>query len=246
MVTGTDDTKEFELTLRRLIDSYYDRDPDPTSYWARFHDGSMPFEECRTMYYRRWAPLMRLNRYGLPNLLAKAPNLQSRQEAIQIVFPEFGAGGEKSHPEMFRNFLLAMGVPAQDLGWNTDSSGDAMGVASPNAEMKTWNWMQTLGFWLYVETVAPVIWRKEGDTLREKYGLSEDDVEYFYVHNRHDKVDSEYLLSQIRREAVTEQDRRDVTDMLAKSYAISGARIARWPGTTEYRYVRRFDRRKKD
>jgi pyrroloquinoline quinone (PQQ) biosynthesis protein C len=241
------DAKEFELSLRKTIDSYYDRDPDLTSYWARFHDGSMPFDECREMYYRRWSSLMTLNRVVLALLLSKAPNLKSRMEAIQIVFPEFGAGGEKSHPEMYRNFLLAMRVPAKDLGWSADTSGAmAPPMVSMVEQLRSMTWIEVLGFMLYVETVGPVIWRREGDVLREKYGLSEDDVEYFYVHNRHDKIDSELLFAQIRREAVTPADREAIVRMLKQGYEVSGARCARWPGTEEYRYVRKFDRRATD
>ena len=65
--------------------------------------------------------------------------------------------------------------------------------------------------------------------LRQVTGLSEDDVEYFYVHNRHDKIDSELLFAQIRREAITPADREAVTRMLKQGYEVSGARCARWP-----------------
>jgi pyrroloquinoline quinone (PQQ) biosynthesis protein C len=245
-----DDGKAFELGLRRIADEAFDKDPNPASYWAKFHDGALTFEECRTLYYERWPFVMEFNRRLLPLLISKAPTLKSRTEVLAVVHPEFGSesGHPKAHPVMYRNFLSAMGMSDAELDWN------AIPKQSPTSPppQQDWtylarlSWIELLAHMLFIETVGPVLFGREGEILHTKYGVSEDAIEYFEVHSVHDKIDSELLFAQVRREARTEEERQAAAEMMRKSYVLMGARVGRWPGTTSYRFVRRFDRRFQD
>jgi pyrroloquinoline quinone (PQQ) biosynthesis protein C len=195
--------KQFELALRKHIDTKFRRVPKPDNAILHLIEGSLSPEDFRAYFRGMWESLMVFNRVLLSRLIERAPTLPVRCELVEIVNPEFGRNLRDAHPLYFKNFLEALGVPSRELAWDIDME------RGPWVEeircMRSWTWPELLGRILCGEAIGPVSFKAVARACQKYHALPDYAVAYFNIHSIHDKKDTEILFNLAARTVITEE-----------------------------------------
>lgn len=237
------ENKDFELALRKLIDEKYDRAPAADNPILQLIQGELPLAGCRDFYGGMFQSLMVFNRVLLPRLLSTAPSVPLRVELMGVIAQEYGPQLDDAHPVLFLNFLSSIGVETASYDWSFDLERGP--CAQEVKLLRELSFVELLARILVGESLGPVVFPAVADALKRNYGLGDNAVAYFGIHAVTDKKDAELLFDLVRREARTEPQQRAVLKVVEDSFEFGRYRIygCKLPGTTSYRYARKFDRR---
>jgi pyrroloquinoline quinone (PQQ) biosynthesis protein C len=188
---------EFESQIRHLCDSAYDRAVPEGSTLERIFRGELPRADVREWFMGRWNLVLILNQYILPNLMRRCPDLSARAALWPAIAVEFGGGDqEKAHPTLYRRFVCALGATEEQF---PERLSLASGLEEQVARVESMTWLQLLGQFLGRETVGPKVFDGLARALKDHYGLSERDVEWFVVHGVQDVEDSDVVFNLARQ-----------------------------------------------
>lgn len=239
-----DESKNFELGLRKQIDAKYKRTPAPGNPFVSLLEGKMSREECQGLFSGMLGSLLTFNQVLLPRLLRTAPTVEVRVELMSVIAQEFGVTGPKdAHPTYFAEFLKALGV-------ETDAAimADALNSEAVRAEqdfLRSLSFTELLARILVGESLGPKVFLLVASALQKSYKLTPRATMYFTLHAHHDKKDAEILFHMVARETHTDAEREKVIKVVDDSYdfgryAQYGCAIS---DKIDYDFERRFDRR---
>jgi len=240
-----DDSKSFELALRKQIDAKYLRPPAAGNPFVRLVAGELPRADCQEVYGGMLGSLLTFNQVLLPRLLRNAPSVSHRVELMSVIAPEWGTTGPKdAHPTFFLEFLRALGV---------DVSAAMMANALETPEvreearyLRSLSQLELLARILVGETLGPKVFAVLAEALQKTYGLTPRATLYFTLHAHRDKKDADILFGIVSREARTDAEQRSVQRVIDESYdygryAQYGCAIS---DRIDYDFTRLFDRRR--
>lgn len=241
-VAAETERRAFELQMRMLADSKFRRAATDDNPFVRLQRDELPIAEVQAVYLGMLESLWVFNRVLLSRVLAMAPSVEARAELLPVVSVEFGPPIENAHPEIFRRFLRKLGLTAEATAEPT--SFDSVDAAREASAMRQMTWLELLARLLVGETMGPKVFMPIAHALQKSYGLTREDVFYFYLHAQHDRRDTEILFALIGRYATSERDREQVLRTMNRSYDEGRYRLygCALKGATEYQYAARVTR----
>lgn len=195
---------EFEIDLRQRADDLYVRPPQPDSPLTKLVEGVLDHKQALAFWGPRWHVGQAYNQVILPRLMEKCPEVDARVQLFDVIAPEYGRGDLiKAYPDMYRQFLLALGVPEAEVPWEYDRTRPD--VLAQIEKFENLGWVESLvGALLGVRSVGSKVYGIIADKLLSgPFGLREADVVFFRTHHEADGADCDILFEMVARDANT-------------------------------------------
>jgi pyrroloquinoline quinone (PQQ) biosynthesis protein C len=204
---------EFETELRKVADSLYTQPGTRENPIVQLLSNTLDIEAARRFWARHWHVEQAYNQYLLSRLMEGCPDVDARVQIFDVISGEWGRGDpSRAYPELYRRFLLGLGVPPESVPWEYDVQ--RADVVSHLQRWDSSSWLELLvGELLGVKTMAPKVYRAIAEALlAAPYSLAEPDVVFFRTHEKGDANDCDIVFELVARYAVTvelqEQARR--------------------------------------
>ncbi len=160
------------------------------AFYARQLDRQQVKDWVKQWYYQARAfPSL------IAQLLANSAGYYAVHERFSInVYEELGAGNPaKEHPLLLRRCAVALGATEEEVEFVVPYPETLLYVEYRAQLVRSASFVEGVACASYVnELTIPGFYRKVAIGLREQFGLSDDDCEFFWVHVGKEGVDGDY------------------------------------------------------
>jgi len=157
--------------------------------WTEFCDGVLSLDQVReTVRQLGIIPLHNHNYHG--PLYVVCPDPKWRARIAEVCYEE-GTGrlyaGGVSHNELYLRFAEGLGISRDEM-WNTDYCAGALAFKAYFSDVCGRDFLEGVSaHMLAAEGPVPAHGSRRADALRKYYGLSDEDVLFFTVHETADE-----------------------------------------------------------
>ena len=231
MTTATASLHDRLVAAARVADQ---TDPEVVAFYSELAAGKV--EPARL---REWGPnyVWAVDQFKrtLAAVYANCPVAEVREHLVENLWEEHGEGDPaRNHAALANRFGTALGLSVDELADFTPISEAQQWIDRLLDVCKNEHFVVGLAAIGYgVEHGSPKVMQWIGSTFRDKYGLPEDSLEFFFHHVVADEVHSDRMTIFIDSYADTDELRdrcewavREVADA-TRTYAIGMARIGR-------------------
>lgn len=197
----------FESELRELADSLFSTSAGADNPLASLLSNTLDIEAARVFFARHWHVEQAYNHLVLSRLMEGCPNVAGRVQIFDVVAGEWGRGDpESAYLELYRRFLLRLGVARDDVPWAYD--GRRADVVSHLEQWNRSSWLELLVKELLgARTMGAMVYSAVADALvAAPYELLEPDVVFFRRHEEVDPLDCDVMFELVARYAVTAEE----------------------------------------
>jgi pyrroloquinoline quinone (PQQ) biosynthesis protein C len=160
----------------------------------RFYDAKLSREQVRD-WVKQWYYQARAFPPLIAQLVANSTGYYALHERFSLnLYEELGAGNpEKEHPLLLRRCAVALGASDEEVEFVVPYPETLLYVEYRAKLVRDADFVEGLACASYVnELTIPGFYRKVALGLREQFGLSDDDCEFFWVHVGKEGVENDY------------------------------------------------------
>ncbi len=202
-----EEATQFQEELGRICAEAYRRPGAPTNPMKKLVRGQLTIEEARAFWWARWPGVLFNNQFLWPQLLRRCPDLDARVQLWPAISVEYGQSKlSESHPILYRQLLLGLGIPEQDCSFASTQALSAQ-FAPKLAKLEAQGWHELLGGFLARETVGPAVFGRIAQALERSFGISGQALSFFTVHAGQDEEDSRLVMELVARYGTTHETR---------------------------------------
>ncbi len=207
-------------------------DPEVVAFYQRLARG-----ELSTDTLKQWGPnyVWSVDQFkrNLAAVYANCPDPEIREHLVENLWEEHGEGkAGRDHATLANRFGRALGLDADQLSDFEPIPGAVQWIDRLLEICKNEHYVVGLAAIGYgVEHGSPTVMKWIGETFRDRYGIAERDLEFFFHHIAADEVHSDRMTIFIEKHATTDElrDRCEwaVREVAAatRDYAIGMARL---------------------
>jgi len=159
-----------------------------------FYDGQLSREQVKD-WVAQWYYQARAFPSLIAQLIANSAGYYGLHERFSInVYEELGAGNpQKEHPLLLRRCAVALGASDEEVEFVTPYPETLLYVEYRAKLVRDTSFVEGVACASYVnELTIPGFYRKVAVGLREQFGLTDEDCEFFWVHVGKDGVANDY------------------------------------------------------
>lgn len=159
-----------------------------------FYEGQLSREQVKD-WVKQWYYQARAFPPLIAQLIANSSGYYALHERFSInVYEELGAGNpEKEHPLLLRRCAVALGASDEEAEFVVPYPETLLYVEYRAKLVRDASFIEGVACASYVnELTIPGFYRKVAIGLRDQFGLSDDDCEFFWVHVGKDGVENDY------------------------------------------------------
>ena len=207
-------------------------DPAVKDFYTRLARGEVSAETLK-----EWGPnyVWSVDQFkrNLAAVYANCPDAEIREHLVENLWEEHGEGQPgRDHATLANRFGRALGLDADELADFAPLPEAVQWIDRLLGICKNEHYVVGLAAVGYgVEHGSPTVMRWIGETFRDRYGIAEEELEFFFHHIAADEVHSDRMTVFIERHATTDElrDRCEwaVREVAAatREYAIGMARL---------------------
>ncbi len=201
--------------------------------------GELSREELSQLFGGMWQAELIRNQLILPRLLERCPEVDARVQLWRVIYPAYGRGNfPKSHPFLFRAFLLAIGLKEDELSWELDTSLPRIRLAMDDINAKPWIDL-LIGGLLGTQLVTVKLYEQIANALQSYYGLHSSELGYFLAQHQEGSANTEILFTLAARYCSTAGQQELALHVLGESISQVDLKMSFCElGTSAYRFVR--------